>query len=454
MLKRKIFEAKFQTFLWVITVVSIALNAYLVGSKFAGYTSDLDAEVAEMESEEAEIKTTVSEGPTGWIQASNGVISIDVNKSENLATILSSAKIQEDKVTQILAATKKSTPVSTLKPGSRVQLEVNNVLHAAGIVDPKKVTIFLDNTKIETAYNTETNAYDSKSIQMPLEWQVKLVSGNINGSLYTSARKAGADGNVISQLINLFSFDVDFQRDIQLGDSFKILYEYQTDYRGKVVKNPKILYAFLYLKGETKELYRHDMPSGHAEYFNRRGDSVKRALLKTPINGAKISSGYGVRTHPVLGYSKTHLGLDYSAPKGTPILAAGDGTIEFVKNQARGYGKHVQIKHNGTYSTLYAHMSRFGANIRPGMKIKQGQPIGYVGATGLASGPHLHYEVIKGGKKVNPAKENAPRIIPLKGVELAKFKDNIRNLEQMVAELDDKKSSSVAMASPIKKNGK
>lgn len=451
MLKNKFFEVKFQTFLWVITVVSIALNAYLVASKFVSLANqDEEAELAESDSEEP-TKLEIAQPQTGWINASNGVISVDLEKADTLDVVLTSAKVNSEKVAQIMASMKHAKQSTSLKSGARVQLEVNNVLHAAGIVDPKKITILSDSTKVETTYNTDTNAYESKSMKMPMEWQVQLVTGNINGSFYTSARKAGAHPNVISQLINLYSYDVDFQRDIKLGDGFKILYEYETDYRGKSVKNPKILYAFLYLKGETKELYRHDMPSGSSEYFNRRGDSIKRALLKTPINGAKISSGYGVRTHPVLGYSKMHQGLDYSAPRGTPILAAGAGKVEFVKNQSRGYGKHVQIKHNGTYSTMYAHMSRFASNLRPGMQVAQGQVIGYVGSTGLASGDHLHYEVIKSGKKVNPAKENAPRTVPLKGVELAKFKDNIRTLEQMVAELDDKKSSNVAMVSPIKK---
>ena len=193
-------------------------------------------------------------------------------------------------------------------------------------------------------------------------------------------------------------------------------------------------------------MYRHESASGGVDYYDAKGNSVKRSLLRTPINGAKISSTYGLRMHPVLGYSRMHQGLDYSAQKGTPILAAGDGNIEFMKNQARGYGKHVQIKHNANYATLYAHMSRFASNIKPGGRVKQGDVIGYVGDTGLASGPHLHYEVIENGKKVNPSKMKAPKILPLKGTELARFKENMRKTGHMVAQLDDNKINAVAHA--------
>jgi murein DD-endopeptidase MepM/ murein hydrolase activator NlpD len=160
----------------------------------------------------------------------------------------------------------------------------------------------------------------------------------------------------------------------------------------------------LNLSGEQKSLYRYEFSNGTVEYFDSQGNSIKRALLKTPINGAKLTSGYGYRQHPIYGFSKMHQGLDYGAPQGTPILAAGDGVVELVKKQSRGYGNHVQIKHNGIYSTLYAHMSKFSGKAKKGARIKQGDVIGYVGATGTATGPHLHYEVIERGKKVNPVK--------------------------------------------------
>ena len=168
-------------------------------------------------------------------------------------------------------------------------------------------------------------------------------------------------------------------------------------------------------------------------------------MLRTPVNGARLSSAYGMRQHPIYGYSKMHQGLDYSAPKGTAILAAGDGVVEFVKSQSRGYGKHVKIKHNGTYATLYAHMSRFADGIKPGKKVNQSQVIGYVGATGTATGPHLHYEVIEKGKKVNPSKTTFPKTLPLKGTELARFQNSLNKMESMIAEFEAGKRNDIAL---------
>jgi murein DD-endopeptidase MepM/ murein hydrolase activator NlpD len=197
---------------------------------------------------------------------------------------------------------------------------------------------------------------------------------------------------------------------------------------------------------DLKELYRYTSAQGKVEYFNAHGESTKKALLRTPINGARVTSGYAVRQHPMHGYSHFHQALDYGAKHGTPILAAGDGIVEFTKSQHRGYGRHVRIKHNGTYSTLYAHMSRFANNIHPGSRVEQGQVIGYVGATGDATGPHLHYEVIEKGKKIHPNKATFTKLPPLKGPELKKFLGNIRQAEILVASLEKSIPHNVAMA--------
>ncbi len=450
MLNNRFFEAKFQVFLWIITVISICLNAYLITSKVASY-SDQDAQFSELEYSPLEVvdnQPTKEAEPIQWVQGSDGLISIDVNKSGTLATLLASAKINETTTTNILDSIKKVANLTNIAAGTRIQIQTGDTFTCGEEIDPKKVIIYLDAHKLETTFNTALNAYETKRTMLPMEWKVKLVSGTINGSLFSSARKAGAEPTIISQLINLFSYEVDFQREIHTGDTFRIMYEYETDYRGKMVKNPKILYANINLSGNQKELYRHSTASSSIEYYDRKGNTIKRSLLKTPIHGARITSTFGVREHPVLGFSRMHQGLDYGAPKGTPILAAGDGVVQYVKNLSRGYGKHIQIKHTNSYATLYAHLSRFGSNITNGSKVKQGQVIGYVGATGLASGPHLHYEVIKDGKKVNPAKLQIPNFFPLKGTELAKFKDNIRKMDQMVAELDDKKVNAFALNSP------
>ncbi|MCE2992526.1 MAG: M23 family metallopeptidase [Candidatus Jidaibacter sp.] len=445
MVEKRLFRVRFQVFLWIVTIISITLNAYLITSKVSSYTDESESFTCTDDISLNMAGADVSEIPNSqWIKDSDGIISIDVNKSDKLKTLFSSAQINEEIVDKLLESIRNSTYLTQAKAGTRIQIHMDQGNSSGAKAIPKKVVLYLDSHKLETKLNAALNTYETKRIPLPLEWQVKLVSGTINGSLFSSARRAGAEPSVISQLINLFSYDVDFQRDIHSGDHFKIMYEYQTDYRGKIVKNPKILYANVNLRGTQKELYRHTGNASAIEYYDKSGNSIKRSLLKTPINGARVTSNFGLRTHPVLGYSRMHQGLDYGAPKGTPVLAAGDGVVSFAKSLSRGYGKHVQIKHTPSYSTLYAHLSRFASNIHDGSRVKQGQIIGYVGDTGLASGPHLHYEVIVDGKKVNPAKIKAPKFFPLKGADLAKFKDNVRKLEQMVAELDDKKVNAVA----------
>lgn len=454
MLRHKIFEARFQVFLWVVTLVSICMNVYLVVSK-------LDIEDLEQEEFAENLYTDVdakveqaSQGVVAEVKVeekllpdSNGMIKIELSQGDSLHKVLQLAQVPVADIDAISKAIGKIIPSSHIRQGSRVEIEMLEFFKETQIAKPKKVSIYQDVNKIEANYDTASDTFIAKRSTLPLQWEVKLVSTQINGSLYASARKAGADPNVIAQLINLFSHNVDFQRDLQIGDVVQIMYEYQTDFRGKVAKNHKILYASLNLSSAKKEVYRHELPSGSIDYFDAKGNSVKRSLLRTPINGAKIASHYGPRVHPVLGYSRMHKGLDYSAPRGTPILAAGDGVVEFVKNQARGYGKHVQIKHNANYATLYGHMSRFASNVKPNTRVKQGEVIGYVGDTGLATGPHLHYEVIENGHKVNPTKMKVPTILPLKGVELAKFKEGMRKVEQMVAQLDDNKINAVAQVS-------
>ena len=450
MLKHRVFEARFQVILWVITLVSICLNIYLIATQFDDvFDVEAVADTSNLYNEDtkgaAEPQKVAEPELPKLLPDSNGIITVDLAKGDTLSKVLKLSQISDVDVEDISKSIARIVPLSHIRNGSRIEIELVDFGKDAQ-QKAKRVTIYQDIHKVEALYDQANATFSTKKTTLPLQWEVKLVSTTINGSLYSSARKAGADPTIISQLISLFSYNVDFQRDLQIGDGLQIMYEYQTDFRKKVAKNPKILYASINLSGSRKEVYRHESASGGVDYYDAKGNSVKRSLLRTPINGAKISSTYGLRMHPVLGYSRMHQGLDYSAQKGTPILAAGDGNIEFMKNQARGYGKHVQIKHNANYATLYAHMSRFASNIKPGGRVKQGDVIGYVGDTGLASGPHLHYEVIENGKKVNPSKMKAPKILPLKGTELARFKENMRKTGHMVAQLDDNKINAVAHA--------
>ena len=229
-----------------------------------------------------------------------------------------------------------------------------------------------------------------------------LTENIISNNLYSSAIEAKVNPDTIIEFARIFGFEIDFQRDIRKNDYFKILYEKYFDENGEYIKSGSILYAHMTVNGREISLYKFGSDKDYG-YFDVNGKSVEKALMKTPINGARLSSGFGMRKHPILGFNKLHRGTDFAAPMGTPIMASGSGTITRAK-WCGGGGNCIKIKHNSTYQTIYAHMSKFAKGIKVGKKVRQGQIIGYVGSTGMSTGPHLHYEVEVNGKKVNSQK--------------------------------------------------
>ena len=253
--------------------------------------------------------------------------------------------------------------------------------------------------KLQIYKDYEKNTFFKNEIITNLEKKIVLKEGIIKSSLYRSATQENISPNIIIEFARLYGFQVDFQRDIRKNDSFQLIYETFIDENGKVFENGKILYANLILRGQYNQLYYFPKKKFDGHY-DENGKSVKKALMKTPINGARLSSSFGMRKHPILGYNKMHKGTDFAAPEGTPIMASGDGVITKA-GWCGGGGNCVKIKHNKTYQTIYAHMKNFSNLAVPGNRVKQGQIIGYVGSTGMSTGPHLHYEVIENGKKIN-----------------------------------------------------
>ena len=243
-------------------------------------------------------------------------------------------------------------------------------------------------------------------------------AGTINDSLYLSAIRAGVPPAIVVELIRMFSWDVDFERDVQPGDRFEVMFERFHAPDGS--KDGVIGYAALTLGQKTLRLYRYQFDDGVVDYFNERGFSVRKALLKTPIDGARLTSGFGMRRHPILGYSLMHRGIDFGAPSGTPVYAAGDGTVELAGNQG-SYGNYVRLKHTAGYSTAYGHLSGFARGLRSGSHVRQGQVIGYVGTTGRSTGPHLHYELLKSGSQINPLQMKLPEGRKLEGPDAKRF---------------------------------
>ena len=256
-----------------------------------------------------------------------------------------------------------------------------------------------------------------------------VVKNIISNNLYSSAINSGIEPNIIIEFARIFGFEVDFQRDIRKGDWFEIFYEKFEDDNNKVRDTGKIIYASMFVNGEEINLYNFKYKNDE-EYYDIKGKSITKSLMKTPINGARLSSSYGMRKHPILGYNKMHKGTDFAAPSGTPIMASGTGIVTRAR-WCGGGGNCVKIRHNSTYETVYAHMKAFAKGVKEGKKVKQGQIIGYVGSTGLSTGPHLHYEVIVNGKKVNSQRLKLPSGKILKGearkeFELKRIKIDLR----------------------------
>ena len=274
----------------------------------------------------------------------------------------------------------------------------------------KKITYFLfpksRTEKIQLTRNLDTNLFEKKTIITNLNKNIIFKEGKITQSLYRTAIDLNIQPNIIIEFARIYGFQVDFQRDIRKNDNFQIMYEVFEDDNGKIFETGNIVFADLKLSGINNSLYYFDKKGSEGHYYEN-GKSVEKALMKTPINGARLSSKFGMRKHPIDGYNKMHRGTDFAAPMGTPIMASGSGVIVRAR-WCGGGGNCIKIKHNSAYQTIYAHMKSFARGIKEGLRVKQGQIIGYVGSTGKSTGPHLHYEVVKNGKKINSQKLKLP----------------------------------------------
>ena len=267
----------------------------------------------------------------------------------------------------------------------------------------------------------EDGSFGGKEIMHEFTEGFVRAAGTIDNSLFLDGERAGVPAQIIVEMIRMYSYSVDFQREIRTGDSFELVYERFVDENGDVAKTGQVLAASLTLSGKPLTYY-HFHPKGEprADYFNAKGQSVRKTLMRTPIDGARLSSGFGKRKHPILGYTRMHKGTDFAAPHGTPIKAAGDGVINYIGTKG-SYGRYIRIRHNGEYSTAYAHMRGYRRGLKKNSRVTQGQIIGYVGTSGRSTGPHLHYEVLKNGQQVNPLSIKLPTGIKLAGANLKSF---------------------------------
>ena len=338
-----------------------------------------------------------------------------ISSGETFDKILNNYSIPSKEILDIKKSLSSDYNLSNLKSNLDIKFTIDQS-------NNKKITSFLfpvsRTEKILLTRNLDTDKFEKKKIITNLNKRIIFKEGKILQSLYKTAIDLNVQPNIIIEFARIYGFQVDFQRDIRKNDNFQIMYEVFEDDNGKVFETGNIIFADLKLSGVNNSLYYFDK-KGNEGHYDQNGKSVEKALMKTPINGARLSSAFGMRKHPIDGYNKMHRGTDFAAPMGTPIMASGSGVVTRAR-WCGGGGNCVKIKHNSTYETIYAHMKNFARGIKEGVRVKQGQIIGYVGSTGKSTGPHLHYEVIENGKKINSQKLKLPsgKILKSKNREL------------------------------------
>ena len=353
-----------------------------------------------------------------------------VLSGETFNQILSLYEIPKEEINKIKKILKKKNNLNDLQSNQIIKFTIDQS-HAKKIIN-----FYYPITRIKKIYlvrNLETDQFEKKEIITNLNKKIIFKEGVISRSLYKTASDLEIEPNIIIEFARVYGFQVDFQRDIRKNDRFQIMYEIFQDDERKIKETGNIIFANLNLKNQSNALYYFDKKNSKGHY-DANGRSIKKALMKSPINGARLSSKFGMRKHPIDGYNKMHRGTDFAAKEGTPIMASGDGIVKRAK-WCGGGGNCIKIKHNSTYSTVYAHMSKFAKGIKKNIRVKQGQIIGYVGSTGKSTGPHLHYEVIKNGKRINSQTLKLPSGKILKGNERTLFEVNKIKIDVLKSEL-------------------
>ena len=354
-----------------------------------------------------------------------------IKSGETFDRILNNYSIDKDEISIIKENISKKININKLNTNQKIQITLDQTNNRI-----KEFIFQISNTeKIYLSKNSNDSIFNEEILTIKLDKKIFYKENIILQSLYKAATDQNIPPNIIIEFARVYGFQVDFQRDIRKEDKFQIMYEAFIGKNKKVIETGKILFANLKLSGQDYSLYYFDEAKVEGHY-DRNGKSVYKALMKTPINGARLSSSYGMRKHPIDGFNKMHRGTDFAAPKGTPIMASGNGTIQKA-GWCGGGGNCVKIKHNSTYETIYAHMSKFARGIKKGVRVKQGQTIGYVGSTGKSTGPHLHYEVVVNGKKINSQKLKLPSGKVLKGknrelFETSKIKLDVLKSEKII----------------------
>ena len=415
----------------VFLIIPILITFIFISKSFDQYSENGESKDQELENNLITVKDFL------FNQFNSGATKVELKarNGDSIQRILYDQKISPTEVNNVLNALRREYNVGPLRNDQKVYLIVKKEKNGNFV---SRLTVNIDNITSIHVFLNKDNVYETKRITKILTKKNHFIETTIDRGIYRTAKQSGIENSIVAQFARLYGFEVDFQRDLKKNDKIKIFYERYLDDDGVSQRTGNIIYSEIINAEKNIILYRYEYPNGSIGYFTPEGKSIERSLMRTPINGAKLSSRYGFRIHPIIGYNQMHQGTDFAAPVGTPIMASGAGTVEY-SGWKGGYGKFISIRHSPVYQTNYAHLQDYAKGIRRGAKVQQGQVIGYLGSTGSSTGPHLHYEVVVNGKKENSQTLKLPSAAPLEGNNKNFFEIQKRNIDNLILEASKKK---------------
>ena len=415
----------------VFLIIPVLVIFIFISKYFDQYSENGESKDQELENN----LITVKDFLFNQFNSSVTKVELKVRNGDSIQRILYDQKISPSDVNNVINALRREYNIGTLRNDQKVYLIIKREKNGNFV---SRLTVNIDNITSVHVFLNKDNVYETKRVTKILTKKNHLVETTIDRGIYRTAKQSGIENSIVAQFARLYGFEVDFQRDLKKNDKIKIFYERYLDDDGVPQRTGNIIYSEITNVERNIILYRYEYPNGSIAYFTPEGKSIEKSLMRTPINGAKLSSRYGFRIHPILGYNQMHQGTDFAAPIGTPVMASGAGTVEY-SGWKGGYGKFISIRHSAVYQTNYAHLQDYAKGMRRGAKVQQGQVIGYLGSTGSSTGPHLHYEVIVNGKKENSQTLKLPSAAPLEGNNKNFFEIQKRNIDNLILESSNKK---------------
>ncbi len=415
----------------VFLIIPVLVIFIFISKYFDQYSENGESKDQELENN----LITVKDFLFNQFNSSVTKVELKVRNGDSIQRILYDQKISPSDVNNVINALRREYNIGTLRNDQKVYLIIKREKNGNFV---SRLTVNIDNITSVHVFLNKDNVYETKRVTKILTKKNHLVETTIDRGIYRTAKQSGIENSIVAQFARLYGFEVDFQRDLKKNDKIKIFYERYLDDDGVSQRTGNIIYSEITNVERNIILYRYEYPNGSIAYFTPEGKSIEKSLMRTPINGAKLSSRYGFRIHPILGYNQMHQGTDFAAPIGTPVMASGAGTVEY-SGWKGGYGKFISIRHSAVYQTNYAHLQDYAKGMRRGTKVQQGQVIGYLGSTGSSTGPHLHYEVVVNGKKENSQTLKLPSAAPLEGNNKNFFEIQKRNIDNLILESSNKK---------------